>query len=122
MILTRDRGHGDYEIHSYESGQFKINEEIYNESLLIGTHLLISWLPQNFKQLSLDDLTPLLQYHPDLILLGTGEELIFPDASLFHFFYSHNVGFEVMNTLAACRTFNVLVSERRNVIAALLIR
>jgi uncharacterized protein len=122
MILTRDSSQGDYEIKSYENGQFKINDSFYSESILIGSHILASWQPQCFDELSLTHLKPLLDYHPDIILLGTGKKLIFPPAQLLNLFYESEVGIEVMNTLAACRTFNVLMSEGRNAIAALLIR
>jgi uncharacterized protein len=122
MILTRDSSQGDYEIKSYEKGQFKINDSFYSESILIGLHVLLPWQPQCFDELSLTHLKPLLDYHPTIILLGTGEKLIFPPAPLLNLFYENEVGIEVMDTLAACRTFNVLISEGRNVIAALLIR
>ncbi len=121
MILTRDKGHGDFEIHSYEPGVFKINEKFYTESLLLGRHLLAGWPMKNISELTLTSLKPLLAHQPDLILLGTGPSLIFPDHALLHFFYQQQVGFEVMDTLAACKTFNVLMSEDRNVIALLLI-
>ena len=122
MILTRDKGHGDYEIHSYEKGKLKINETIYANSIILGTHVLEIWQPQSLQELTASNLERILDFKPDVVLLGTGEKLIFPESKLFETFYQHQIGIEVMSTLAACRTFNVLMSEGRNVIAALLIQ
>jgi uncharacterized protein len=52
--------------------------------------------------------------------MGTGERQVFLAPELLMVFYRQSVGIEVMNTQAACRTFNVLVSEDRNVVAALM--
>jgi uncharacterized protein len=57
---------------------------------------------------------------PEIVLIGTGSKQIFLPPELMMFFYSRNTGFEVMTTDAACRTFNVLASEGRKVVAALL--
>jgi uncharacterized protein len=58
---------------------------------------------------------------PEVVLLGTGPRQHFPEASFAARFLRANVGFEVMDTGAACRTFNVLVAEQRRVVAVLLL-
>ena len=57
---------------------------------------------------------------PEIVLIGTGRKQVFLQPELMMSFYRREVGFEVMSTHAACRTFNVLVSESRNAVAALL--
>jgi len=54
------------------------------------------------------------------VIFGSGERLRFPKPALLRTLIERRVGFEAMDTAAACRTYNVLVSEGRNVIAALL--
>lgn len=122
MLLTRDKNQGDYEIKSYQPGKIKVNDTEYSQSLLLSAHLLKVWEPKTFDELNSNDLDSLLQYQPDLVLLGTGEQLIFPEMRQLRVFYEQRVGIEVMNTLLACHTFNVLMSEGRNVLAALIIR
>jgi uncharacterized protein len=55
------------------------------------------------------------------VLIGTGEQQRFPHASLLAAFFARRIGVEVMDTRAACRTYNVLVSEGRSVAAALML-
>lgn len=122
MIVNKDHNHGDYEIHSYEPGKLKINDLIYNQSVIVSSHELTLWPPQQFSQLNADSFNDIVVMQPNIVLIGTGDELIFPDPSILAPFYNAHIGVEVMSTLAACRTFNVLMSEGRNVVAALLIR
>ncbi|MCP4126357.1 MAG: hypothetical protein GY753_04760, partial [Gammaproteobacteria bacterium] len=58
---------------------------------------------------------------PQLVILGTGEEQQFPQPALYALLLNQGVGVEVMTTPAACRTYNILVSEGRRVAAALLL-
>ena len=70
--------------------------------------------------LSAGRLEPIFELGPEVVLLGTGPLQQFPPAELMMEFYRRHVGAEVMSTDAACRTFNVLVSEQRLVVAALM--
>ena len=58
---------------------------------------------------------------PELIVLGSGARQIFPPLAFGATFSPRGVGFEVMDTGAACRTYNVLVGEQRRVVAVLLV-
>lgn len=122
MILTRDTNHGDYEIRSYEPGQLKINDQIFTQSVLVGSDRLALWDAKDINTLTEEQLAGIFTFKPDLVLLGTGEKLIFPENKLLQPFYHQQIGVEIMTTLAACHTFNVLMSEGRNVVAALLIK
>lgn len=122
MILTRDYNHGDYEIRSYEPGELQVNDERFNESIVISSHHLLIWEPQTLQDLKTSNFDVVLSLDPEIFLLGTGPTLIFPKNSLLENMMKAQIGVEVMSTSAACRTFNVLMSENRNVVAALLIR
>lgn len=122
MIISQDHNHGEYEVHSYEPGQLKINDTVYNHSVIISPKELLDWPPQQFKELQAQNFEVILALKPEVVLIGTGEHLSFPDQVLLSIFYKAEIGVEVMTTLAACRTFNVLMSESRNVVAGLLIR
>jgi uncharacterized protein len=58
---------------------------------------------------------------PELVLFGTGEHLRFPDAKLLARLSAARIGTEVMDTRAACRTYNILAEEGRDVAAAMII-
>ena len=76
---------------------------------------------QNLDDLIALGLSRTLALEPELVLLGTGARQIFPDAAYGAQFLRAGIGFEVMDTSAACRTFNVLVGEQRRVAAMLLL-
>jgi uncharacterized protein len=63
----------------------------------------------------------LLEHAPELVLYGSGARLRFPGAQVMRLFHARGIGFETMDTFAACRTYNVLSMEGRRVLAALLI-
>jgi uncharacterized protein len=84
--------------------------------------VLEDWRPQTLRQLCAADLAPVFELEPEIIVLGSGRSQHFPDAALMAAVLSRGIGFEVMDTGAACRTYNILVSENRPVVAALLLQ
>jgi len=108
-----------------------INEEKLTRSLIVmPERLLRDWVPQNFEQLELEHTRIVTDLDPEIILLGTGKSLHFPHAELisalarahdvdFLSGQTRQIGVEVMDTAAACRTYNILSAEGRSVAAAL---
>lgn len=82
--------------------------------------LLHPWSVAPLEALAEAHFAPLLAWQPEILLLGTGERQRFPPASLMAALLSRRVGLEVMDSRAACRTYNVLVGESRAVVLALL--
>ena len=72
-----------------------------------------------FTELNNEHIDALAEYDPEIVLLGSGERLQWPDPSLTGQLLEKGIGVEVMDTGAACRTFNILIAERRNVVAGL---
>lgn len=98
-----------------------IGEQRYQTSLLLtDAQLIADWPVADCQQLDLDSLQSILSDPPEVLLLGTGKKQIFPDMSLLQALFEKGIGVEVMDTLAACRTFNVLLHEERKVVAALI--
>ena len=63
----------------------------------------------------------MVELAPEIVLLGTGAQFRFPEPALLAPLYKAGIGVEVMDTPAACRTYNILLGEGRNVVAALLV-
>lgn len=111
-----------YMIRSYQPGTIKINDQQHHHSLILTDNKLISsWPPQSFTELKQQHLQQLLQLEPQIVIIGTGKQQHFLGQDLMQLFLAKNIGLEVMNTLSACRTYNVLMSEGRSALAALLI-
>jgi uncharacterized protein len=72
-------------------------------------------------ELQHDHFDSVLVLEPEVVILGTGASLTFPDMALMSRFMEQGIGFEVMDTTAACRTYNILVNEGRRVVAAVLL-
>ena len=122
MKITEDKSSGGQIITGYGEDFIAVNEISYQQSLIVSPqHLSTDWPASQPADLTLANLQPLITLEPELILLGTGAKQIFPAAEVTAWFLSQKIGCEVMDTSAACRTYNILVSEGRKVIAALLL-
>jgi len=122
MELTLDDSSSKYLIRSYESGKLLINETLFLQSVIITpTQLIHPWQPYRLAELTETHLLEILKLKPQIVLLGTGLTWQMLKPELLVPFYQAQVGIEIMDTAAACRTFNVLAAEKRNVAAALLI-
>jgi len=118
--LTRDTAAANL-IRSYEPGRIKIGERWLHGHLIVAAERLIEdWRVGAPADVALADLEPALALTAEIVLLGTGGSLVWPEADLMSALSARGVGLEIMSTPAACRTFNVLVHERRRVVAALL--
>jgi uncharacterized protein len=118
--LTRDIAAANL-IHAYEPGRVRIGERWLSGNLIVAPEQLIEdWGARAPAEVTVADLEPALAMQPEILLLGTGETLVWPEADLMSALAARGIGLEIMSTPAACRTFNVLVHERRRVAAALL--
>jgi uncharacterized protein len=119
MLLTRDGSAVNF-IRSWEPGRVRIADRWIAGNVLVGNDAIIeSWTTSAAARLTIADLEPALALQPTIIVLGTGTERLLPDVELMGAVAARSVGLEIMNTPAACRTFNVLLQEQRRVVAAL---
>jgi uncharacterized protein len=109
-------------VSAYAPGAITINEQVIRTSVIVTPERLITdWLPERFEDLSAAHLVRLEELTPEIIVIGTGDTLHFPEPRYMAGFLTQGIGVEVMDTNAACRTYNILHSEDRNVVAALLL-
>ncbi len=122
MKLTQDQPAGDVNyIRAYAPGRININDRLLKASLVLSPlKLMEDWPPQCLEDITLEHLEPALAQEPEILVIGTGPTLRFPEARIMAEIQQRGIGLEVLDTAAACRTYNVLVSENRNVVAALL--
>lgn len=109
-------------IRSHDRGEVVIGETRFAASLAVSPDKLISeWTLAAGHELSSADIGVLLELEPELVLIGTGETQHFPAGECLRPLIDHRVGYEIMTTAAACRTYNVLVAEGRAVVAGLIL-
>lgn len=122
MRFAQDSTSGINVIRAYGNGELRVNESVHRGAVILsGTTVIAAENIHNLDELIALDVSRTLALEPELVLLGTGTRQIFPPASYGAQFLRAGIGFEVMDTSAACRTFNVLVSEQRRVAALLLL-
>jgi len=122
MRFTQDSSSAANIIRGYGGGELRINDDVYRSAVIVSASAILA-APDIHGMEDLAGLEPsrLLELEPELVLLGTGQRQIFPAASFRARFLSAGIGFEAMDTGAACRTFNVLVAEQRRVVALLMV-
>jgi uncharacterized protein len=107
-------GHGD--------GFVRLGIVEYRENIVVTPEKIITgWAPRGFDALAPEDFATLADLAPEVVLLGTGAAIRFPHPRLTRALTDARIGLEVMDTPAACRTFNILSAEGRKVVVAILI-
>jgi uncharacterized protein len=120
MKIERETGTGQ-RIRSYAPGKVRVNDTVYTASVVLTPEdVLPDWPPRLFADLASEHFDAIAARRPEVVILGTGSKLKFPSPAVLAPLTRAGVGVEVMDTAAACRTYNILASDGRKVIAALL--
>ena len=122
MKLQSDLHSGANTITGYGDGYVEINQIPYAHAVLLSSDGAISaWPVESFDNLEASDFDQMIALKPELILIGTGSRQRFPKPELLKSLISAKIGFEIMDSQAACRTYNILVGEGRQVLLALIV-
>ncbi len=122
MKLQSDPHSGANTITGYGDGYVEINRTPYSHAVLLSSDGEIQeWAVKSFDELSAADFTEMAALKPELIIIGTGLRQHFPKPELLKTLIEAKIGFEVMDSQAACRTYNILVGEGRQVLLALIV-
>ncbi len=122
MKFERDDAQGRNTFTGYGEGHVVVNGKRHASSLVVSAERLITdWPAARIESLTADHLAAIVELKPEIVLLGTGAKFTFPEPSLLAPLYKAGIGVEVMDTPAACRTYNILLGEGRNVVAALIV-
>jgi len=122
MKFSEDRDDEVHVIAGYGPGFVRIRGVDYHASLLLAAdHVEADWPCRSVEMLEPALLDRIAGLDPELVLIGSGERQQFPGREALEYFRSHGIGVEIMDTPAACRTYNLLVLEGRRVVAALIV-
>ena len=122
MKFSEDKIDQGYFVTAYEQGMVMVSGAPTTRSFIIALEQLIEdWAPTHIDQLRAQHLQPVLDLKPDLVLIGTGDSLKFPAIEHYACLIQQNIGVEIMDSAAACRTYNILLSEGRKVVAAIIL-
>ena len=122
MKIEREEAQGRNMFTGYGAGYVEVNRARYTDSLVVaGDKLVTDWPLRSIEALSADHFAAILEMKPEIVLLGTGASFAFPEPARLAPLHKARVGVEVMDTAAACRTYNILLGEGRAVVAALIV-
>lgn len=108
-------------ITAYDAEHIAVNGRRLTKSFLLTPQRLIEdWSPDSFDSLTEADLRRVAELNSPIVLLGTGSRQRFPAPALLRSLIERRIGVEVMDSPAACRTYNILMAEGRDVAAALI--
>lgn len=120
-MFSPDANTAHFVIRQYVNGEISINTESYSHSVVLFKESLEAWPVKDSKDLTLQALEPLLAHQPEIILIGTGSKTLTPSRELIEKAGLAGIGLEWMTTEQACRTYNLLASDGRAVLAALIV-
>ena len=121
MKLHLTQADGENLITAYSEQSISVNHQRFEHSLIVApTQLITDWKTNAFKQLEESDFEKIASLNPEVVLLGTGKQHQFIHPRLIKALTEANIAVECMSTDAACRTYNILMSEDRKVVAALI--
>lgn len=109
-------------IQAYAPGQIRIAGKIYRRSLILAPDFLHeNWGPSCVAELRPEHVRALLACEAQILIIGTGARQVFPEPALYACALDHGIGVEIMDTGAACRTYNLVMGEGRRIVAGLMI-
>ena len=122
MKFAQDSQLEGYVITAYDDASVSVNGKSFNQSLIITTTKLDeNWDVTSIELLQASHIDQVLTFAPELIIIGTGNKLTFPAVDVYSNIIEHGIGVDFMDTRAACRTYNILMSEGRHVVAGLIL-
>ncbi|MFO1422422.1 MAG: Mth938-like domain-containing protein [Candidatus Competibacteraceae bacterium] len=122
MRFSLDNDLNRYSITGYGPDWVRVNQQEFRRSVIVTPERLVSdWPPRTFGDLAEAHFEAMKALEPEIVLLGTGRRQRFPHPSLIRCLLERGVGVEIMDTAAACRTYNIVMLEGRRVAAALLL-
>ena len=122
MKLHLNTPDGQNTISAHGPGFVMVNNTRHETAVIVMPGKLIApWRLADPGAVGVDDFTELLALRPEVVIFGSGAAFRFPDPRIMAAFAEVRIGFDVMDTPAACRTYKVLAGEGRNVAAALLV-
>jgi len=122
MEFTPETAPGRKLIQAYGEGGFRINGERIRGAVLVFPDQVMSWQAARFEDVTVEGLSAIFGAQPriELLVVGCGARLAHPEPALRAHLMAAGLVAEFMDTGAACRTFNLLVTDARRVAAALI--
>lgn len=122
MQFAEDHSAAEFIIHSYSADAVRVNGQDLTESfMLLPGQPVQPWQVAANAPLKVDYFSAVLSHKPELLVLGTGSELRLPAPEIYGALLGQGIGLEAMTTQAACRTYNLMAQDGRDIAACLIL-
>lgn len=122
MKIDRVAAEGRNVFTAYDDGWVEVSGRRHAANVVVsGDRIVPGWTSAGLESLTREEVASLVALAPEILLIGSGKAFRFPSPALLAPLYEARVGVEVMDTRAACRTYNILLAEGRGVVAALIV-
>ena len=122
MKLHSDPQSSQNTITGYGIGFLEVNQTPYSHALIVQPEgEVLAWPVEEIQDLSEDHFSMISALLPELVIVGTGKKQVFLNPKILQPLIKAKIGFEMMDSHAACRTYNILMGEGRKVLAAILL-
>lgn len=122
MKFAEDDPTEGYFITLYNDDTIQVNGKNFYSSLIIASQQLkTDWPPRSPENLQAEHIAAIVEFKPELVLIGTGKTLVFPPLATYAELIRRGIGVDIMDTGAACRTYNILSGEGRHVVCGLIL-
>lgn len=122
MKFQPDQMEGVNSVSRLEAGRIWVHATAFTGSLMVPWRgEVLPWDVQEPSQVRAEHFEPLLALEPELVIFGSGRQHVFISPQHYRVLIERRVGFEAMDTAAACRTYNVLANEGRKVVGAFIL-
>lgn len=121
MELTLQTNKSALFIKNYENSCLYIADKTYHHNIVIAGNTISESNIKNIDNLKVDDFDDIINQKPEIIIIGTGKKSLMPKLEIIKYIQEKHIGIEFMSTESACKTFNLLLSEERNVACILLV-
>jgi uncharacterized protein len=109
-------------ITGYGIGFIEVNKTPYLHALIVQPDsAVIAWQVEESRELIEDHFSMISALQPELVIVGTGKKQVFLNPKILQPLIKAKIGFEMMDSQAACRTYNILMGEGRKVLAAIIL-
>ncbi len=123
MKFAEENQDDGYVITAYGENTVSVNGKLFEKSLILATtQFSENWAVSGIDQLATDHIDQVLSFNPELIIIGTGNKLVFPPVEIYAAIIKRGIGVDFMDTHAAYRTYNILMGEGRDVVAGLILQ
>jgi len=122
MKIDRVTAEGRNVFTAYDEGWVEVSGRRHSANLVVsGERVVPGWTAGGLEGIQPAEIEALAAMRPEILLLGSGRAFRFPEPSLLAPLHAARIGVEVMDTRAACRTYNILLAEGRGVVAAIIV-